>query len=77
MNCFRDFLIKILLFFTMIFNVLYGQCTDETDAEIAKYLKLLQTSNAQSCSQCAVLAAYFCTAKYTSDPQVKQVKINC
>ena len=42
-----------------------AQCTEAKDAEMAKYMKLTKTQDAQGCSQCGMLALYFCSAKYS------------
>lgn len=42
-----------------------AQCTEAKDAEMAKYMKLTKTQDEQGCSQCAMLALYFCSAKYS------------
>ena len=45
-----------------------AQCTEAKDAEMAKYMKLTKTQDAQGCSQCGMLALYFCSAKYSVKP---------
>ena len=45
-----------------------AQCTEAKDAEMAKYMKLTKTQDAQGCSQCGMLALYFCSAKYCVKP---------
>ena len=42
-----------------------AQCTEAKDTEMAKYMKLTKTQDEQGCSQCAMLAMYFCSAKYS------------
>jgi hypothetical protein len=54
----------ITLLFFLIFNKNFGQCTAAKDSEMAKYLELTKTQDAQGCSQCGMLAMYFCSAKY-------------
>ena len=60
---------KCLFFFFFTFLLLgninlLAQCTEAKDAEMAKYMKLTKTQDAQGCSQCGMLALYFCSAKY-------------
>lgn len=43
----------------------YSQCTEVKDVDMSKYKKLTETQDAQGCSQCAMLALYFCSAKYS------------
>jgi hypothetical protein len=59
----------ILLFFG---SFLRGQCTVESEPDMAKYKKLTEEKDAQGCSQCAVLALYFCSAKYCVDMEDKR-----
>jgi len=42
-----------------------AQCTEANEPDMAKYRKLTETQDAQGCSQCAMLALYFCSAKYS------------
>jgi len=42
----------------------YSQCTAEKDSEMAKYLDKTQNQDPQGCSQCGMLALYFCSARY-------------
>ncbi len=44
---------------------LFAQCTEAKDPEMAKYKKLTETQDAQGCSECALLALYFCSARHT------------
>jgi hypothetical protein len=56
--------VNIFLFFSLhnIITGLYAQCPD---ARAKSYLdKTINDPNVQSCSQCAALAAYLCSAKY-------------
>ncbi len=62
---------KSLIAFCLIIGVLQSntkvsaQCTEAKDPEMAKYMKLTKTQDAQGCSQCGMLALYFCSAKYS------------
>lgn len=47
------------------YSYCYSQCTEAKEADMAKYKKLTETLDAQGCSQCAMLALYFCSAKYS------------
>ncbi len=46
----------------------YGQCTPAKDLEMQKYGEKTKNQDAQGCSQCAVLALYFCSARYSVKP---------
>ena len=49
-----------------------AQCTEAKDADMAKYKRLTETQDAQGCSQCAMLAMYFCSARYCVNPEDKR-----
>lgn len=51
---------------------LFAQCTEAKDSEMAKYKKLTETKDAQGCSQCAMLALYFCSARHTVSVEDKR-----
>jgi len=51
---------------------LFAQCTEAKDSEMAKYKKLTETQDAQGCSQCAMLALYFCSARHTVSVEDKR-----
>ncbi len=57
--------------FYLVFAVLlhcftaFSQCTEAKDPEMAKYMNLTKTRDPQGCSECGMLALYFCSAKYT------------
>ncbi len=53
-----------ILFLSTINLSVFGQCTEAKDPEMAKYMHLTKTQDAQSCSECGMLALYFCSAKY-------------
>ena len=57
-----------IFYFVAIFMLskvaLFAQCTEAKDSEMAKYMNLTKTQDAQGCSQCGMLALYFCSAKY-------------
>lgn len=59
---------NIIICFTILLfikhNKLIAQCTEAKDSEMAKYMQLTKTKDAQGCSQCGILALYFCSAKY-------------
>ena len=62
------------LFFLFLFfscYSVYSQCTEEKDTEMAKYMQLTKTRDPQGCSQCGMLALYFCSAKYTTTAEDK------
>jgi hypothetical protein len=50
----------------------FGQCTEANDADMAKYKRLTETQDAQGCSQCAMLALYFCSATYSDKAEDKR-----
>ncbi len=56
----------LLLFFSLLLQSNYssGQCTEAKQPEMAKYMHLTKTQDAQGCSQCGMLALYFCSATY-------------
>jgi hypothetical protein len=54
---------------------LIAQCTEAKDSEMAKYMELTKTKDAQGCSQCGILALYFCSAKYCITAEDKN-KVN-
>ena len=58
--------IILLITFPLFFqsNYSHGQCTEAKDPEMAKYMNLTKTQDAQGCSQCGMLALYFCSATY-------------
>ncbi|CAM4049157.1 PDZ domain-containing protein [Flavobacterium antarcticum] len=61
----KQFILVALLIFSMIIcDFSKAQCTEAKDSEMAKYMLLTKTQDAQGCSQCAMLALYFCSAKY-------------
>ena len=49
-----------------------AQCTEAKDADMAKYMRLTKTQDAQGCSECGALALYFCSAKYCVEPEDKR-----
>ncbi len=53
----------------------FGQCTPAKDADMAKYkAKVDAGENVQSCSQCAMLALYHCSARHcVKDEDIKKV----
>jgi TPR repeat protein len=58
---------KLLILFGALclsYSSALAQCTEAKDSEMAKYKQLTMTQDAQGCSQCAMLALYFCSAKY-------------
>lgn len=57
------FIAMVVLKLTSISS--FAQCTEAKDSEMAKYKKLTETQDAQGCSQCAMLALYFCSARHT------------
>jgi hypothetical protein len=61
----------ILLLLTILYApfMLQAQCTEAKDQDMAKYKRLTETQDAQGCSQCAMLALYFCSAKYCAKPE--------
>lgn len=62
----KNLLQKITLFvFCFMSSFLsYSQCTAEKDEAMNKYLIKTQTTDAQGCSQCAMLALYLCSSDY-------------
>ncbi len=61
----KNYLVICLLFTFFLGKInLYAQCTEQKDPEMAKYMKLTKTQDSQGCSQCGMLAFYFCSAKY-------------
>lgn len=58
------FLVATLMLSLSITDV-FAQCTEAKDPTMAKYKRLTETQDAQGCSQCAMLALYFCSAKYS------------
>lgn len=59
----------LLLFFIFSTNTVYSQCTEDKNSEIAKYIQLTKIRDPQGCSQCGLLALYFCSAKYISNTE--------
>jgi TPR repeat protein len=60
-------LLKKVIFFTLAFlsyNLAFSQCTAEKDEAMNRYLRKTQTTDAQGCSQCAMLAMYLCSSDY-------------
>ncbi len=64
--------LSILGFLFLHITTLQAQCTEEKDPEMAKYMKLTKTQDAQGCSQCGMLALYFCSARYCVKPEDKR-----
>ena len=62
--------IVILSLFVPFFA--YSQCTEAKDADMAKYKRLTETQDAQGCSQCAMLALYFCSARHCVEAEDKR-----
>jgi hypothetical protein len=61
------------LFSLLVFSTFsYSQCTEAKDADMAKYKRLTETQDAQGCSQCAMLALYFCSAKHCVEAEDKR-----
>ncbi len=60
----NHFIFYWILFLSAINLTAFGQCTEAKDPEMAKYMRLTKTQDAQSCSECGMLALYFCSAKY-------------
>jgi hypothetical protein len=56
-------IVTLILSFVRINS--FAQCTEAKDSEMAKYKRLTETQDAQGCSQCAMLALYFCSARHT------------
>ena len=56
----------LLLLLSLVLNSINvsAQCTQAKDSEMDKYMIKTQTQDAQGCSPCAMLALYFCSAKY-------------
>lgn len=63
--------ITTMLCFLIINVSAFAQCTEAKDTEMAKYKRLTETQDAQGCSQCALLALYFCSARHTSTNEDK------
>jgi hypothetical protein len=61
-----------LLFCLLTVNTSFGQCTEAKDADMAKYKRLTETQDAQGCSQCAMLALYFCSARHCVEVEDKR-----
>jgi hypothetical protein len=60
-------LLQKFIFFTLTFlsyNLSFSQCTAEKDEAMNRYLIKTQTTDAQGCSQCAMLAMYLCSSDY-------------
>ena len=56
-----------IIFTTCIFLLsikTFAQCTAAKDTEMQKYLEKTQKIDAQGCSQCGMLALYFCSARH-------------
>lgn len=62
---------KVIVLFTLFCIPFFvqAQCTEAKDADMAKYKRLTETQDAQGCSQCAMLAMYFCSARYCTKPE--------
>lgn len=56
------------IFLFLVSTKVLSQCTPEKEPEMQKYLNLTQTTDAQGCSQCGMLALYFCSARYCVKP---------
>ena len=64
------FQIIIALLFVPFFA--HSQCTEAKDADMAKYKQLTETQDPQGCSQCAMLALYFCSARHCVEVEDKR-----
>ena len=67
----KNYVIGTLILFLPMAN-LFAQCTEAKDSEMAKYKRLTETQDAQGCSQCAMLAFYFCSARHTVSVEDKR-----
>lgn len=62
-----------IIFILLIYSTnAFSQCTEAKDADMAKYKRLTETQDAQGCSQCAMLALYFCSAKHCVEAEDKR-----
>lgn len=61
-----------MFIFLVINMTVIAQCTEAKDSEMAKYKKLTETQDAQGCSQCAMLALYFCSARHSVSVEDKK-----
>ena len=62
-----------IIFILLIYSTnTFSQCTEAKDADMAKYKRLTETQDAQGCSQCAMLALYFCSAKHCVEAEDKR-----
>ena len=62
----------LVFLFCMQYQLFFAQCTEAKDSEMAKYKNLTLTQDAQGCSQCAMLALYFCSARYCVEVEDKR-----
>lgn len=61
----------LVLILSLSSQLIFSQCTEEKDTEMAKYMQLTKTRDPQGCSQCGMLALYFCSARYTTTAEDK------
>lgn len=50
-------------------SLCFAQCTAAKEPDMQKYLEKTQNQDAQGCSQCGMLALYFCSARYCVKPE--------
>ena len=60
------------LIFSFTTANIFAQCTEAKDPEMAKYMRLTKSQDAQGCSQCGMLALYFCSARNTVSVEDKR-----
>jgi hypothetical protein len=61
-----------ILFLTFVYTNVKAQCTEAKDADMAKYRRLTETKDPQGCSQCGMLALYFCSARHCVEAEDKR-----
>ncbi len=63
---------KFILIFICFKATTFAQCTEAKDADMARYKSLTKSKDAQGCSQCAILAFYFCSARHCVEMEDKR-----
>jgi hypothetical protein len=64
--------IALIILFATSSIISFAQCTEAKEPDMAKYKKLTETKDAQGCSQCAMLALYFCSARHCVEMEDKR-----
>jgi hypothetical protein len=64
--------IALIILFATLSIISFAQCTEAKDPDMAHYKRLTETKDAQGCSQCAMLALYFCSARHCVEMEDKR-----